>query len=61
MNLNKLTKNELNMMRYAMCDLLNGDDVPDNKDKFEIQVNEIIEKIDGLIKLNESVKNKKYQ
>jgi division protein CdvB (Snf7/Vps24/ESCRT-III family) len=47
MNLSKLTKNELNLMRYAMEDLLNGDDVPDNKDKFEIQVNEIINKIDN--------------
>ena len=42
----KFTKNELNLMRYAMYDLLNGDDVPNDKDKFETHVNEIIEKID---------------
>jgi len=42
----KFTKNELNLMRYAMEDLLNGDDVPNDKDKFETHVNEIIEKID---------------
>ncbi len=45
----KFTKNELNLMRYAMEDLLNGDDVPNDKwlkTKFETHVNEIIEKID---------------
>ena len=42
----KFTKNELNLMRYAMEDLLNGDDVPNDKDKFEAHINEIIEKID---------------
>ena len=42
----KFTKNELNLMRYAVEDLLNGDDVPNDKDKFETHVNEIIEKID---------------
>jgi len=45
----KFTKNELNLMRYAMYDLLNGDDVPNDKDKFETHVNEIIEKIDGML------------
>jgi division protein CdvB (Snf7/Vps24/ESCRT-III family) len=43
----KFTKNELNLMRYAMYDLLNGDDVPNDKDKFEIHINEIINKIDN--------------
>ena len=45
----KFTKNELNLMRYAVEDLLNGDDVPNDKwlkTKFETHVNEIIEKID---------------
>jgi len=43
----KFTKNELNLMRYAMYDLLNGDDVPDDKNKFEIHVNEILNKLDN--------------
>ena len=43
----KFTKNELNLMRYAMYDFLNGDDVPNDKDKFETHVNEIINKIDN--------------
>ena len=43
----KFTKNELNLMRYAMYDLLNGDDVPNDKDKFETHVNEIINKLDN--------------
>ena len=45
----KFTKNELNLMRYAIEDLMNGDNVPDNKTKFETHVNEIIEKIDGML------------
>ena len=43
----KFTKNELNLMRYAVEDLLNGDDVPNDKTKFETHVNEIINKIDN--------------
>jgi hypothetical protein len=44
----KFTKNQLNLMRYAMEDLLNGDDIiPNDKNKFEIHVNEIINKIDN--------------
>ncbi len=45
----KFTKNELHLMRYAVEDLLNGDDYYANKDKdkFEIHVNEIINKIDN--------------
>ena len=42
----RFTKNELNLMRYAMEDLLNGDDVPNDKDKFEIHVSNILTKID---------------
>ena len=30
-----------------MYDLLNGDDVPNDKDKFETHVNEIINKLDN--------------
>ena len=45
----KFTKNELNLMRYAMEDLLNGDDAPNDKNKFETHVNEIIEKIDWML------------
>ena len=45
----KFTKNELNLMRYAMYDLLNGDDIPNDKDKFETHVNGIIDKIDGML------------
>ena len=45
----KFTKNELNLMRYAMYDLLNGDDVPNDEDKFETHVNEILEKIDKML------------
>ena len=43
----KFTKNELNVMRYAMYDLLNGDDVPNDKTKFEKHVSEIINKLDN--------------
>ena len=42
----KFTKNELNLMRYAVEDLLinrHKDDVPP---KFEEHVNEVIERID---------------
>ena len=42
----KFTKNELNLMRYAMYDLLNGDDVPNDKDKFETHVSNILTMID---------------
>ena len=43
----KFTKNELHLMRYAVEDLLNSDDVPNDKAKFETHVNEIINKIDN--------------
>lgn len=48
----KFTKNELHLMRYAVEDLLNGDDVPNedsfyNKQKFETHVSEIINKLDN--------------
>ena len=39
----KFTKNELNLMRYAMYDLLNGDDLPET---FETHVSNILTKID---------------
>jgi hypothetical protein len=45
----EFTKNELNLMRYAMEDLLinrHKDDVPP---KFEEHVNEVIEKIDSML------------
>ena len=45
----KFTDVELMLMRYAMYDLLNGDDRPDDNNKFEKHVNEIIEKIDWMI------------
>jgi len=51
----KFTKNELHLMRYAVEDLLNGDDVPNAEPselkKFETHVNEIIEKIDRMLGL----------
>ena len=48
----KFTKNELHLMRYAVEDLLNGDDRPNpdsfyDETKFEKHVSEIINKLDN--------------
>ena len=51
--MNSFTKNELHLMRYAVEDLLNGDDVPNDKAKFETHVNEIIENDDSLTTLRQ--------